>query len=107
MNGCNTEDFREKAVVNSCDGRIIGNVAEVIFDVCDGKITAIVVREECGFFSFKRNEDIIVPWCKIVKIGEDVIIVDAEDCFCRDKRGKPDFIDKKGRKKQDEDCCNL
>ena len=78
MKDCNTENFREKAVVNSCDGRILGNVSEIIFDVCDGRLTAIVVRDECGALSFKRREEIIIPWEKIVKIGEDVIIVDAE-----------------------------
>ena len=90
MKDCNTENFREKAVVNACDGKIIGHVAEVVFDVCDGKITAIVVREDCGVLSFKKSEDIIIPWCKITKIGEDVIIVNAEDCFPRTKCGKKD-----------------
>ena len=78
MKDCNTENFREKAVINSCDGRILGNVAEIIFDVCDGRLTAIVVRDECSTFSFKRRDEIIIPWDKITKIGEDVIIVDAE-----------------------------
>ena len=99
MKDCNTENFREKAVVNACDGRIIGNVAEIIFDVCDGKITAIVVREDCGALSFKKSEDIVIPWCKISKIGEDVIIVNAEDCFPKGKCGR------KGKDKEDE-CCN-
>jgi YlmC/YmxH family sporulation protein len=98
MKDCNTENFREKAVINSCDGRIIGHVAEVIFDVCDGKITAIVVRGECSAFSFKKGEDIVIPWCKIEKIGEDVIIVDGGDfCSC----------DKPDRKKRRDDCCEL
>ncbi len=102
MKDCNTENFREKAVVNACDGRILGHVAEIVFDVCDGKITAIIVREDCGVLSFKKSEDICVPWCKIVKIGEDVIIVNAEDCFCdsrRERRGKG--------KKEEGECCEL
>ncbi len=98
MKDCNTENFREKAVVNSCDGRILGHVSEVIFDVCDGKITAIVIREDCGVLSFKKGEDIVIPWCKIQKIGEDVIIVDAEDCCGCDK---PD------KRKRKDDCCEL
>ena len=77
MKDCNTENFREKSVVNSCDGRILGHVAEIIFDVCDGRLTAIVVRDDSGVLCFKRSDDIIIPWEKIVKIGEDVIIVDA------------------------------
>ena len=100
MKDCNTENFREKAVVNSCDGKIIGYVAEIVFDICSGKITAIIVREECGMLSFKKSEEICIPWCKISKIGEDVIIVNAEDCFCKGRGGKKD--------KKDDDCeCEL
>ena len=54
MKDCNTENFREKSVVNSCDGRILGHVAEIIFDVCDGRLTAIVVRDDSGVLCFKR-----------------------------------------------------
>ena len=99
MKDCNTENFREKAVVNSCDGKIIGHVAEIIFDCSDGRITAIVVREDCGMLSFKKSEDIIIPWCKIAKIGEDVIIVNADGCIPNGKYGK------KGKDK-DEECCS-
>ena len=98
MKDCNTENFREKAVVNSCDGKIIGHVAEIIFDCGDGRITAVVVRDDCGML-FKKSEDIIIPWCKITKIGEDVIIVNAEECFPKGKCGK------KGKDKGDE-CCS-
>ena len=89
MKDCNTENFREKAVVSSCDGRILGHVAEIVFDVCDGRLTAIVVRDEAGFFSFKKCDDIIIPWSKIEKIGEDVIIVDAEGKIPQ-RKGKRD-----------------
>ena len=99
MKDCNTENFREKAVVNSCDGRIIGHVAEIIFDVCDGKITAIVVREDCSMLSFKKSDDVIIPWGRITKIGEDVIIVNAEDCFPKEKPAK------RGRDREGS-CCD-
>ena len=80
MNCCNTENFREKEVINVCDGRRLGCVSEVIFDVCDGKITAIVVPPQGGFFKHKDAQAIIIPWERIEKIGADVIIVNAEGC---------------------------
>ena len=53
---------------------MLGYVAEIEFDICDGRITAIVVRDDCGLFG-KKGDDILVPWDKIQKIGEDVILV--------------------------------
>ncbi len=85
MSDCNTGDFREKEVVNLCDGRLLGFVSEVEFDVVDGRITAIVVPGRGGFFGIGGEDDLVIPWCKIQKIGEDVILVNAEGC-CPPKR---------------------
>ena len=78
MQRCNSEDFREKEVVNMCDGKKLGCVAEVEFNVCDGKLTAIIVPVEGGFLGLGSKERIVIPWEKIVRIGEDVILVNAE-----------------------------
>ena len=78
MQRCNSEDFREKEVVNVCDGKKLGCVAEVEFNVCDGRLTAIVVPVESGFLGLGTKERIVIPWDKIVRIGEDVILVNAE-----------------------------
>ena len=79
MGQCSSENFREKEVINACDGRRLGYVTDIEFDVCDGRITAIVVPVKCGFLGLK-SEDIVIPWEKIRKIGKDVILVDAEGC---------------------------
>lgn len=84
------ESFRDKEVINSCDGRRLGCVSDIEFDVCDGRITAIVVPLKGGFFGC--GEEIVIPWQKIQKIGEDVILVDAEGCCPPPKpprRGRP------------------
>jgi YlmC/YmxH family sporulation protein len=77
MGCCSGESFREKEVINACDGRRLGFVTDIEFDVCDGRVTAIVIPVKVGFFGC---ENIVVPWDKIQKIGEDVILVDAEGC---------------------------
>lgn len=90
MQRCSSEDFREKEVVNVCDGKKLGCVAEVEFNVCDGKLTAIIVPIESGFLGLGSRERIVIPWEKIVRIGEDVILVNAEGLFplpCK-KKGK-------------------
>ncbi|MBE6655591.1 MAG: YlmC/YmxH family sporulation protein [Ruminococcaceae bacterium] len=78
MQRCNSEDFREKEVVNVCDGKKLGCVSEVEFNVCDGKLTAIIVPVEGGFLGLGNKGRIVIPWDKIVRIGEDVILVNAE-----------------------------
>ena len=78
MERCNSEEFREKEVVNITDGRLLGCVSEVEFNVCDGKLTAIVVPVESGFLGLGTKGKIVIPWDKIVRIGEDVILVNAE-----------------------------
>lgn len=78
MHRCNSEDFREKEVVNVCDGKKLGCVCEVEFNVCDGKLTAIIVPVEGGFLGLGSKECLVIPWDKIVRIGEDVILVNGE-----------------------------
>lgn len=86
---CNSEDFREKEVINVCDGKRLGCVSEVEFNVCDGRLTAIVVPIEGGFLGLGGKERIVIPWEKIVRIGEDVILVNAEGLFpLPKKKGK-------------------
>ena len=90
MQRCNSEDFREKEVINVCDGKRLGCVSEVEFNVCDGRLTAIIVPVEGGFLGFGGKERIVIPWEKIERIGEDVILVNAEGLLptpCK-KKGK-------------------
>ena len=77
MGCCSGETFRDKEVINSCDGRRLGFVTDIEFDVCDGRITAIVIPVKTGLLGC---ENVVVPWEKIQKIGEDIILVDAEGC---------------------------
>ncbi len=93
MASCNSEDFRDKEVICVSDGRRLGYVFEIEFDVCDGRITAIVVCAEGGLLGIKKGESLVIPWDKIQKIGEDIILIDGIDlpCIersCRRRKGK-------------------
>ena len=85
MATCNSEDFRDKEVICVVDGRRLGFVAEIEFDVCDGRITAIIVRGECGLLGNRKGNDILIPWDKIQKIGEDIILVSGVEIVCEEK----------------------
>ncbi len=78
MEKCNSEDLREKEVINVCDGRRLGFVSEVEFNVCDGRLTAIVVPVPSGFLGVGGKERIVIPWERIERIGADVILVNVE-----------------------------
>ena len=86
MPSCNSEDFRDKQVVCVADGRLLGYVAEIEFDVCDGRITAIIVCGEGGILS--RGSELLIPWEKIEKIGEDVILVDGVEFPVSERGGR-------------------
>ena len=71
---CTTGELESKEVVNVCDGRRFGCITDFELDPCDGKLKALFVRN--GRSIFGKGEDIRIPWDKIVKIGEDTILVD-------------------------------
>jgi YlmC/YmxH family sporulation protein len=67
-----------KEVVNILDGRRMGTITDIEIDVEQGRLTAIVVPGQGKFLGlFGRNEDIVIPWDKIQKIGLDVILVES------------------------------
>lgn len=71
-------ELKRKEVINVCDGRRLGCVCDIIIEVNSCRLEAIVVPGSCSpmrLFSSAKN--IIIPWCKIRKMGDDVILVDA------------------------------
>ena len=57
-------------------GEDYGYVQDVEADFETGKITAIVVPGSSKIFNIGSKNDIIIPWDKISKIGDDIILVD-------------------------------
>lgn len=71
-------DLQRKEVIDICDGTRLGYVCDVEFDIDKGIITALRVPGKAGVFSvFGKNEDIVIPWACIKKIGEDIILTDS------------------------------
>ena len=74
---CCIADLRNKEVINICDGRRLGCVIDVEFTVCEGKIIALIAQGDGKISLFGKCEGITIPWCKIDKIGEDIILVNV------------------------------
>ncbi|MBW8348619.1 YlmC/YmxH family sporulation protein [Bacillus sp. IITD106] len=69
-------EFQTKDVVNISDGRKLGNIGDIEINLETGKIETIIIGYSgklLGFFG--KDEEIIIPWNQIVKVGEDVILV--------------------------------
>jgi len=73
-------DLRSREIINTVDGRRLGMIKDIDIDLEEGRITAIILPAGAGgrFLGLiGKEEEIIVPWDKIVKIGMDVILVEV------------------------------
>lgn len=73
-------DFQQKEVINACDCRKLGYVADLVFDECTGCIESVIVpRGEflCGWFG--DAGEYVIPFACIRKIGPDIILVEVHE----------------------------
>jgi len=69
------QDLKCKLVINVADGKILGNIIDVIFTPLNGKILGFLVPGAKKSF-FKSCENIFIPYSQVCKIGIDVILVE-------------------------------
>ena len=82
-----------KEVINVCDGCRLGFVSDVEVDCKCGRILAIIVPGPCKLFGvLGRHDDFVIPWENICRIGDDIILVNAEREKLRVPRGKREFF---------------
>lgn len=86
---CRIGDLRYREVINVCTGHRLGYVCDALIDIKTGKIIALIVPGPCRFFGlFGREDDYILPWECIDRIGEDIILINVEGDHRREKRGR-------------------
>lgn len=74
-----TSDLKLREVVNTLDGKRLGVIGDMEIDMESGEIKAIIIPGGTRVLGlFGRDDDIVVPWEKIKKIGVDVILVEAK-----------------------------
>ena len=70
-------DLQCKEVICISDGRRLGFITDVQIEVPEGNICAIVVPGPCRFLGVAgRQDDFIIPWNCIKRIGPDIVLVD-------------------------------
>jgi len=86
MLGMRLCDLQEKKVINVNDCKFLGCVIDIDLDEKNGCVCALILPGPGHLFGvFCREYEIFIPWCKIVKIGPDIILVDIEEKEARHK----------------------
>jgi len=92
-------ELKAKQVINTVDGKCLGHITDIVFDVVCAKALGFVVPQpNQGFWGlFKGNKDIFIPFDCVCKIGVDAILVELyvddsinkhDNCCKKDKNGK-------------------
>jgi YlmC/YmxH family sporulation protein len=70
-------DLKTMRIVNLADGKILGKISDLVLDVDQGYLKALIMPGDAKWPAFWISEkEVEVPWGKIKKIGQEVIIVD-------------------------------
>ncbi|MBQ9943300.1 MAG: YlmC/YmxH family sporulation protein [Clostridia bacterium] len=80
MDDLSLSELRAKDVVNTLDGKRLGKVMDIEFNACTGQVEALVIPGEFRISDVIKGEKtgIVIPWCNICKIGENVILVQVD-----------------------------
>jgi len=75
---CTINDLKSKEVIDIHTGNRLGFVNDVEIDIASGQLTALVVPGAYRFMGlFGRENDNVVKWEQIKKIGEDIILIES------------------------------
>ena len=70
-------ELRCKEVVKIVDGKKLGHIVDVVFDLTSCCLLGFVVPGQKSFWNvFKGNTELFVSTNQIVKIGEDAVLVE-------------------------------
>lgn len=77
VNKMKLSEISSKDVINDEDGVKLGRIADAEIDVASGKVLNVSIYRNFKFLNLFGNKDMVqIPWNKIIKIGNDVIIVE-------------------------------
>lgn len=91
-------ELRCKEVVNVVDGRRLGHIVDIIFNLENGCLQGVVVPGERNFWNvFKSGMELFIPLSQIVKVGEDAVLVE----LFANANPNPPYIMSAGAKKKE------
>ena len=86
-------DLRYKEVIDIHTGLRLGYVCDLEFDDSEGRLVSLVTPGRSKLFGLLgREDDYVLPWGCIVRIGGDIILVETKGEFMRRKRQRRPFF---------------
>ena len=87
--GTRITDLHCKEVICVSDGSRLGFVSDVEVQFPQGQICALVVPGKPRFWGlFGCQEEYVIPWNAVCRVGDDIILVDCRprECCCPRQR---------------------
>lgn len=80
-------DLRYKEVIDVQTGYRLGYVCDAEYDDSTGQLISIITPGRAKFFGlFGREDDTVLPWTDIVRVGSDIILVDKKEEYRKRKK---------------------
>lgn len=85
-------DLRYKEVIDIHSGLRLGYVCDAEIDQEEGRILSLITPGRAKLFGLLgREDDYVLPWECIARIGGDIILIDANEKLSRRRRAKKSF----------------
>ena len=82
-------ELRYKEVIDIRSGRRLGYVCDAELDETEGRLISLIVPGRAKLFGILgREDDYVLPWKSIVRMGPDIILTESENLERRPKREK-------------------
>lgn len=76
----NSMHLQERQVVNIADGKCLGNLKDIELNLWTGSIQSLILPALNGFWHrLQHSGELVIAWDKVVRIGVDVILIDAPE----------------------------
>lgn len=86
-------ELRYKEVIDVQTGFRLGYVCDAEYDDSGGQLVSIVTPGRAKLFGLLgREDDTVLPWTDIVRIGSDIILVDKKEEYRKRKRKSRYFL---------------
>lgn len=70
-------ELEKKDIINIKDGKKIGKIVDVVFDVNNGYMIKFIIESSSILKNiFSSSEELTIKFSQIKKMGEDVILID-------------------------------
>lgn len=90
---CYFSELRYKEVIDVQTGFRLGYVCDAEYDDAGGQLVSIITPGRAKLFGLLgREDDTVLPWTDIVRVGSDIILVDKKEEYRKRKRKSRYFL---------------